>query len=1032
MEPPPRRVTSPSPRVKGSRGVSVDRASLPPPSASKEAKRLSNVLEAPEEKPLLEAQDGSVNFSRPMSPSAPAKKVSQGNGGWYVKPSAAGAAAAKARPSTSDGTIASKAAAGTAQPGSQSTTNKQVKKKASKSMDGASLAQEPKDTLYPGNQGTSYENSDSTMVFDPATRTFKSKPRETPKQPEPSSPKVRQPASGGLKPGTYDPATRTIVPDRRASTSSLTPDPGLKMKKQRNSVSPLDTSLLPPPKNPARYSPTSDRPPSSLLHKQPSIVREDPEGEEEAAKVQPLRVQSMQLNGYVQTSAGPVKKYTTPKSQQKRATSLDVPRQSVEGGNRNRNGSLSPSRSAHFSPSPIVENTRHVPPPRSVSPAKSAMKHSHSPSSSIRNSSPMVKAPASDVSDTTSMTSQEGLLPKKKKKARVSFDDKPEDIDAANAASPPKAINRERSPAVDDEMEDLMKPRPALPSFGSVRRSSGRSEPELAQKVTEMAPERREQSSDHAVAGVVANSHTEEADENEPLPPEVVSKEATYESDGTEDEFKPETESTPARALTTDEMVQATNDAEPVGGEFATSTARRLAADRLAQNDMPSINLDPPTPGETPADEDSTPVHDTEKPTSYDFNASSRQQEEDDENADLPSNEGTETIAAPQSNDEHEPTETEEVTTLPTMQRNMEESEHDETVPLDIIGEDESDDSAVFSDAAEDLSEGDEGGFASLNAILESPATDPKEKFRAPTSPLSPDSPLSKRTVKPADSEPVKDWSETTAYWKQLSKQQRDQIERAHLSSDDEARPSPVVAVHKSKRKPALKQTNRSEIDEDEAPVTSKAASAVGSTTAMPKTMRNRQSPTPPAPAKSPTPGSQPEKVTMRRSLRDSGGGGMTASMRSGPPPQRPQSAYSERTKQAAGRPMSASGASTSAAGGAMRRRADSDDMPIPQETAFPKMQTKRMSQQSQQGPPASPSAVHGAKSQKPIPKDDSDSESSFRKKRRPSASTVDSAGRYTMKRSLRANSIEGPEERPSSPNPPKKSGAFSMRSMSP
>ncbi|KAI6786065.1 hypothetical protein KC332_g19234, partial [Hortaea werneckii] len=34
MEPPPRRVTSPSPRVKGSRGVSVDRASLPPPSAS--------------------------------------------------------------------------------------------------------------------------------------------------------------------------------------------------------------------------------------------------------------------------------------------------------------------------------------------------------------------------------------------------------------------------------------------------------------------------------------------------------------------------------------------------------------------------------------------------------------------------------------------------------------------------------------------------------------------------------------------------------------------------------------------------------------------------------------------------------------------------------------------------------------------------------------------------------------------------------------------------------------------------------------
>ncbi|KAI7354210.1 hypothetical protein KC336_g22335 [Hortaea werneckii] len=241
---------------------------------------------------------------------------------------------------------------------------------------------------------------------------------------------------------------------------------------------------------------------------------------------------------------------------------------------------------------------------------------------------------------------------------------------------------------------------------------------------------------------------------------------------------------------------------------------------------MPSINLDPPTPGETPADEDSTPVHDAEKRTSYDFNASSQQQEEVDENADLPSNETTETIAALPSGDEHEPAEAQEVTTMPTMQRNLEESEHDEALPLDIIGEDESDGSAVFSDAAEDLSDADEGGFASLNAILESPATDPKEKFRAPTSPLSPDSPLSKRTVKPTDSEPVKDWSETTAYWKQLSKQQRDQIERAHLSSDDEARPSPVVAVHKSKRKFARQQTNRSEIDEDEAPVTSKAASA--------------------------------------------------------------------------------------------------------------------------------------------------------------------------------------------------------------
>ena len=63
---------------------------------------------------------------------------------------------------------------------------------------------------------------------------------------------------------------------------------------------------------------------------------------------------------------------------------------------------------------------------------------------------------------------------------------------------------------------------------------------------------------------------------------------------------------------------------------------------------------------------------------------------------------------------------------------------------------------------------------------------------------------------------------------------------------------------------------------------------------------------------------------------------------------------------------------------------------------------------------------------------DDSDSESSFRKKRRQSTSTVDSMGRYNMRRSMRANSVDVTDRRPQSPTGPPKSSRWSVRSMSP
>lgn len=999
-------------------------------------------METPEDvnfsKPLPQASSNPTTSRRPPPPST---------GAWIWKPTGS-SSAAKARPSTSAGSAAQKAEAGFIQQDVQNAASKPVKmKKSMPAAEGSHLAQATKTTPSLRNQGTS-QVQDSIMVFDPATRTFQAKPREKPAEPEPRSPTTPQVASTNLKPGTFDPSTRTIVPikpqtSRTASGESVSSDAatGIKMKKQRPSLGPGDTSPEPPPKNPARYSPSSSPSPSrgggyTMLHKQPSMVREDPEGEEKATAGEDV-VQSKQ--DYIQTSAGPAKKYTAPKSAHQRAVSLDVPRPSVESGNRGRHVSMSPSRSAHFSPSPVMEFTRHEPPLRSVSPAKSAMKHVSSPASSIRKSSPMVPAQSSDVSDTTSVASQEGVLPKKKKKSvRVSFDDKAEEVEAASVAVQSNSLARERSPAVEDEMEDLMKPRPALPSFGSIRKTSGRQEPEVGEKVTEVPPERQEQSSDHAVGGILATNHADKADADAPLPPEVTSREvAGYASDESEEDFKPETTSTPAKVADTDANVEDTSAMAPINRDFASDTSGGLMPHNNDDGHVPEISLHPPTPGE---DAERNTEGKVPPRSSYDFDVPGSSADSDHKTVSASPNPSTESSSAMPNHSEAVAVPTEVVAAPPVAVHQeavpaapavvYQESEPEvpleiPEVPLDIIDED-SDDSAAFSDAAEDPSQLDEGVFASLNAILESPVANSAEKVKAIATPEGSDSPLAKKTVV-KDEQAIKDWTAATAYWAQLSKQQRDQIEREALSSDDEARPQPAAEPKPKKRISKPQYIAAGDEPQDEAPVQSRGAAAVGSTTAMPKTLRAKPGPTP---APSPAPAAPTDRVAMRRSLRDSsGGGGMASSMRSGPPSQRPQSQGN-----APSRPVSGSGPSTSAAGDAMRRRAGSNDMRMPQEPARPNMERKRSSQQSLTGATVPPPGHYTAQMQKQYSRDDSDSESSFKKKRR--TSTVDGAGRYTMKRSMRGGPGEqvAVDQRPSSPSPVRSrgGGGFGMRSLSP
>lgn len=172
-----------------------------------------------------------------------------------------------------------------------------------------------------------------------------------------------------------------------------------------------------------------------------------------------------------------------------------------------RYSSSSPGRSARFSSQLAVTGiAEHQPPPRSVSPVKSALKNARKSSLSPngRNGSVIRPGPSlSELSDATSVASDDGSrLGYRRKPVKVSFDDDTEVVGVA--ASPPTSPEeltpeppekfrmrsawfgvgkRQTSPrdTLDpDEFDEVLKPRPALPSFGSIR-GRREDEPEPAQ-----------------------------------------------------------------------------------------------------------------------------------------------------------------------------------------------------------------------------------------------------------------------------------------------------------------------------------------------------------------------------------------------------------------------------------------------------------------------------------------------------------------------------------------------------------------------
>lgn len=973
--------------------------------------------------PELEREDSqrSVNFSRPMSPPlspAPAPARPQSSTGWFTSPTVSNGAPragpAQVRPQSATGF--SSVHASRVQQDVQAAANKPVKKKKKTVTEGARLAN---GTMNTGPQGTVVNNSapGQSQAISSETTPVKKQKKTT----------IVSPVNTQMSRGAYQ---------EPSSASSATDD---------------------------SFSPNSPQV-GALLHK-PSVVREDPEAEATAeyesmpAKSPIAKSLSMKDTGRtINTSEGPVRSYVAlgagPRA---RAVSLDIPR-----GNGQRSGSLSPSRNvhAHFGEGSSLAtplSIRHQPPPRSVSPMKSALRQS--PASSVRTSSPNVgnttaRVPASDASDTTSMASQDGIKPaKRKKNVRISED-------GGAPVSPVVDPNGRRELSgtwANDDINDILKPRPALPSFGSVR---GRKQQplDLPEKVTETVsssvsnsvstlPERQEVSNDHAVGAVIAHDHAKQAqnpDVAEPLPPQVTSVEG---SGNASDSAYSEDE---AEAL-----VQLPAKHEQPSDLTSSQSGEIVRAPEANPIELavPDIAIQPATPGIE--EETKSPLEaPVQKPVLKKRHSMPGEWGDWEEQESKATSSSRETIRNEALDSESESSEDEAI--LYPAQTDVEgHSPHLQPI---YESDSDSDDSAAFSDAAEDLSEFDHGGFASLNAIVESPVTKPSPGFPDASPAKDPKVQLPPPQAhvpeaSPLRSEPVVagsgDWGSATAYWSSLSKKKKEELEaeavpvRESAAKPKKKKPAQMDIMNPNSYAPPPMASPPVPIEPDEQPDSrfptmrksmrqSEVSESAPNEGRLRQSMRESEQPERPA-----------SQTHMRSSMRGSsvpsspsGESHMRSSMRGSSVPSSPSGESHLRKSMRSGGPARAEGSMRSS-----MRGGDASSKPAAKRASAPVTSTipgagsaaLAASVQSQSAQKPAKSAVA------PPPAYDSDSESSFKKKRRGSVSTVDSMGKYTMKRSMRGSSMDMPpppppvtRERATSPPSRPGTGRLSLRSLSP
>ena len=549
-----------------------------------------------------------------------------------------------------------------------------------------------------------------------------------------------------------------------------------------------------------------------------------------------------------------------------------------------RTKSNSPPRQARFGS--VSENlmVRHNPPPRSISPRKSAMKPSPSRGAS----------PSDDTSEaSTGFGSQEEAPLPRKKSVRVSFDESAVVVGesaAANQAGSPALVTPQattgRRPwysnigrskkkefaSLDDD--EVMQPRPVLPSFGSVRDKKPRDRsPEEAERALvrpSLEPTNSPslpatpillpdfdgpqpesgpvgQSSDHAIGSLLQQEQESMSKFSantsrfrEPLPPVVTSVEGSgYISESAESD-----EADPEYMAEIDEIHEATssNDAvthvrdEPEAREQVAETSigeekehsdyfheAQQASDgpvKATQQAVPAIAVTQASPSPT-----------QERPHMRKLDVPGGFPEDESDGSMAGTTAPVVAVAQPAQLRQHalEPS-VGASDALPSSQLSA-------TVLAANFGslrETTDDDSSVYSDAYEDLSDLEGDGFQSLNAVLEAPVPQPMPQYTKPVassdsmSATAPPPPPAYRetavispkmepeisaastlvaTQPPALSET--DWENAKAYWRSLTADKRAQLEKeAREDAAVEGDLEDVQSSPKPRKKKSIERRN--------------------------------------------------------------------------------------------------------------------------------------------------------------------------------------------------------------------------------
>lgn len=1057
---PPERVSSPPLRTVGGRGVSLERgpgAMTPPGKMGKKAAP-SNIGLGSFSESERTGNQGSVNFSRPLSPvnSPPTSPLRDRRPSSPLANSPATTKSPASRPVLSD---AEKERIKYEVQAAASAPVKKRKKKVVPAMtEGSHLA-----------TGTS-----GAMPTGTAVETAR---REAQPVVAPTSLRSTDDSEGS--------APLTKKKKKRTAVEIETQEPS-----RASYGSDSDAS--------SEQSYGSDRPrkfntrAAGLLTKQPSIVREDREREEleEQESVptgntaSPVPKPKIDTNVLV-TSIGPQRTPENRTGLPSPPESIDVPTSSnvspetsrpasttlsSTGAGTQKRNSLSPARAARFSVEPLyatADGVKHEPPPRSVSPAKSALKHSPSgrgpsPVGSMPGSWNLAGKAPSEASDTVSVGSEEAYRtnPKSRKHVRVSFEDDPTVVGrAVSPSTSPESplisspqnrdanrkgwlgLNKGKGTS-QDELDETIKPMPALPSFGSVRKSRDDSETKPSPRSGKL--ETFSSSSDHKIGGILlgqqvskangsANRPTTQPSANEPLPPVVTTVEGSgYHSDS---DLSSRDDGDKSQAL--QQVIQKSPWTQPQLPGFKGDSEENYAH----SDSVPLIAIQPATPG---IDESLRDPTDKWKKTT---DAKDVPHHVSENTHQIVEHHATDPTPATIGIAEPPPTPTDSATQIPVVAGSVADGLRQQTQPYDDNASEDTNES-IYSDAAEDLADLEGDGFGSINAIVEAPVVPIPPIMKALSPQATPEKEKSSRLPEDTEQPNVDEgWDKTQAYWSGLTQNRKEQLEKEATSGAATLPPTELTARPTKKTttpnqdsqlgettsqtqstqartvpqsvstsaKPALKKSVRG------SPPDSPVTPPQPSTTSLKKTMRDS-----PPETRASAPSTKPAlKKSMRNSQVDQPESGpRPPSMRSGPAPNKsakgniskatnvstgsPEARAPAKTKQ---RPVSAVAMvdynkPTNAAG---HNRSASATVPL-----------RPLNPVQVQKPGAPKSGLRRGLS------DGSDSDSSFKKVRNP----VTDTGRYTMRRSMRSASVDD-RQRPQSAVV-SRSTALSVRSLSP